>query len=106
MQKTLIVAALVTFVAFPFGVLGYRYQWAVYIAGVLAFLACFLGLTSLLGLKRFRYFIVTCGWFGERQESVTQMNNYLSLISRLVVVDFIVDIDGNVYDVANSTGQL
>jgi ABC-type multidrug transport system permease subunit len=60
-QKAVIFASVVAFVAFIFGVLAPRYIWAGYITGGLAFLAVSLGLSSLLGVKRFRDFIVSCG---------------------------------------------
>jgi hypothetical protein len=58
------------------------------------------------GVKRFRDFIVSCGWFDERQESVMLINYGLSLISTMMTVDFYVDIDGNVYEVGNSAELL
>jgi hypothetical protein len=105
-QKAVIFASVVAFVAVIFGVFASMYDWSGYITGGLAILAVSLGLSSLLGVKRFRDFIVSCGWFGERQGSVRLVNFGLSLINAIVTVDFIVDTDGNVYEVGDSAELL
>jgi hypothetical protein len=72
---------------------------------VCGFIACSLGLSALLGVKWFIDFIIACGFCNERQVSVNRIIYSLSLLNDVISVNFILDIDGNVYEVPNDNDE-
>ena len=84
------------FAAVIVGGLGFVYPWATIVGRMLSLVAVLFGLSSILGFKWVRKCILLC-WCGERHNYMTHINSWLSVVSNLVHVDFVVDENGIAY---------